>query len=270
MQPITVPHIYQLFYANETPYFKLFMQQGVYGKPSVIANFNPDKAIGEGKTIEEKIEAARKYLDNQLNIFEGNPDLFFQIEMRKNNTASGDAILGPFLFSLIKIQQPTKAIEGLGGFGSQSFDMSNIGSIMNGPIGLVFEAKTKQAQIDFERARLNDDIAQFKEEVKETKIELAKQEEKFNSHAAKLQKAMEGAGWNLFDGIFGVESKSLGKVDSSVKETTKDPREGTPEYDAVGELAEYIYANFKTVEEIQKLHEFIKVNIVKEVKEEEK
>lgn len=264
MQPLSVQQIYQIINNNEAPHFKLLMQQGIYGKPSVIASFNPDTSIGEGKTIEEKIKSSREALDSHLNIYENNPDLFFQIELKKSKTASGDSIFGPYLFAINKsnaqplgnIQQP----------GMYHIDMNNLGNLANSPLGLLLDAKTKENQNYTERALLDRDKADFKEEVKAKLEELQEKEKEYNSAVAATKKGVSKAIFSILE-AWGVEEKTLGEIKGHVKEGTlpkeeSDPRENTPEFKAVEELSEYIYANFKTVADIKKLHEFIKVQFV--------
>lgn len=267
MQPLTVPQIYNLFQVNEAPYFTLLWQKDLYSKPSVIASFNPDNSVGKEKTTEEKLEAAKKYLDSQLSIYSNQTDAYFQIEMKRTLTSNGEkGVYGPFPFTLNAVQNPSNP---LGNIQQPNNMLSMFGlgndanNMFNSPLGALMELKT---QTTIEQAFLKKDKEDFKQEVEDKLKELKEKEEMYDSSVAAAKKGVTLAFFKILK-EFGVESETMGKIEGKVKETINndvqtDPREGTPEFEAVGELAEYVYANFKTVEDIKKLQEFIKVQFV--------
>jgi len=262
MQPLTVQQIYHLITSNEAPYLKLLMQHGAYGKPTVIATFNPDDQIGEGKTIEEKIEASKKFINSQITVYEGNQDVFFQIMIRKSKSANQDSILGPFTFSLNNFNNPAQPLGNIQQPGMFQIDMNNLGNLANSPLGLLLDAKSKENQNYTERALLDRDKKDFEEEVKAKLEELKEKEAEYNSAVAATKKGVSKAIFSILE-AWGVEEKTLGEIKGKVNEgTVPEEHKNTPEEDEVEILAKYIFDNFKTVADIKKLHEFIKVNFV--------
>lgn len=269
MQPLSVQQVFALIESNEAPYFKLLMQQGIYGKPSVIANFNPDIALGKDKETKEKIEAAKKFLNSQLSIYEGNHDLFFSIELKRSNTSNQDGIFGPFVFkpgNNNNVQQPLAGLPQQGMFGFGAMQQLDLNNLSGSPLGMLLDARDIKQEVRMERALLERDKADFKEEVKEKMAELKEKEEEYSSAVAAAKKGTTKAIFSILK-EYGVEKETLGKVESRVKEA--ETEEKTPEEEAVENLAEYIHENFKTVEDIKRLHEFIKVNFVEKRKKEE-
>lgn len=221
--------IIQIMEINKCPFYELTAKKGEYGNPFNIQSFHP-----ASEKEEEKIEEAKKALEQQAQMYQGRGWIFI-IRMRPSKTSNQGTLVGPHEFVIDKeLMTKKQGTGGLGGFGNPA-EAEAQGYVSRNTLNELLDIRDQRIKLQYEQEKIED-----------RKREIEEKEKEIEKRSAVPAKALEKAFWKI--------TETLGLLDDEKEEKPEKGVGGTDiekaAQDELEKIAGTIFETLKTPENI--------------------
>lgn len=224
---LTEEVIYEKIRSNETPYWVLYLHNGIVRNSTPIDVFDPD-ALNKDLSKDEKIEQSINKLRNELTLYKQNLEpgraIFFHIITKRSKSSNGESATFSYNF---KVQRMSDVAAGLSGIPSLAGFRSpeELDQYIN---------KKMELTVEFMR------LENKKKELERMDELLKEREKELDKESTALKRGFKKA-------IIEV-AETLGWIDGETSATSKTlagTYDDDPKYQHINQLAEHLYKTYE-------------------------